>query len=130
MPDRNSPKRLRQARLAFGVWSAVIAAATVPWTSFVGHTHWQKVQWIPFITPPVKTLDILGNVLLYLPFGYGLVRAFPHRISPRGVVALAGTLSFAVEWSQLYSHARFPSVQDILCNVLGAWLGAAWAARG
>lgn len=129
MPDRNSRGRVHQARLAFGLWSVIIVAATVPWTSFVGHTHWQKVQWIPFVTPPVKMLDILGNVLLYLPFGYGFVRAFPPRISPLRAAALAGTLSFAVEWSQLYSHSRFPSVQDVLCDVLGAWLGASWATR-
>ena len=62
--------RQRAAAIAFGIWSAVILAVTVPWTDFVGHTHWGKVQWIPFVSPPVKPLDIAGNVLLYLPFGY------------------------------------------------------------
>src|SRR6266545_7808520 len=39
---------LSRARIGFGVWSVVIVAATIPWTDLVGHTHWQKVQWIPF----------------------------------------------------------------------------------
>jgi len=122
-------RRILRARLAFGAWSVVIAAATVPWTSFVGHTHWQKVQWVPFISPPVKALDILGNILLYVPFGYQLIRASPPRVRGWHAAALAGSLSLAVEWSQVYSHSRFPSMQDLLCNVSGAWLGAAWANR-
>jgi glycopeptide antibiotics resistance protein len=121
-------RRIVCARLAFGAWVVLIAAATVPWTSFVGHTHWQKVQWVPFISPPVRPLDILGNILLYVPFGYGIMRASPLRIRARHAVAIASVLSLAVEWSQLYSHSRFPSVQDIACNALGAWLGASWAA--
>src|SRR5664279_2401478 len=114
MLRRNSGERVFQARLACGAWSALIAAATIPWRSFVGHTHWQKVQWIPFISPPVKALDILGNILLYVPFGYGVVRSFPLKLRAGRAVAIAGTLSLAIEWSQLYSHTRFPSLQDVV----------------
>ena len=70
MPCRNSGGRVFRARIVFGVWTAVIVAATVPWTDLVGHTHWGKVQWIPFVSPPVKLLDVVGNILLYAPFGY------------------------------------------------------------
>ena len=118
-----------RARIALGIWTAIILAATVPWTDFVGHTHWGKVQWIPFVSPPVTLLDVVGNVLLYVPFGYGLIRASPPRVRGWHAAAIAGSLSLGVEWSQLYSHSRFPSMQDILCNVAGAWLGAAWADR-
>jgi glycopeptide antibiotics resistance protein len=126
----NSHQAVVRARIAFGVWTAIILAVTVPWTDLVGHTHWGKVQWIPFVTPPVKLLDIVVNLLLYVPFGYGLIRASPPRVRGWHVVAIAGSLSLAVEWSQLYSHSRFPSTQDLLCNVSGAWAGAAWAGRG
>ena len=37
------------------------------------------------------------------------------------------TLALATEASQLFSHGRFPSVTDLTCNVLGAWLGARWS---
>ena len=129
MLRRNSGGRVFQARLAFGAWSTLIAAATLPWTSFVGHTHWQKVQWIPFISPPVRPFDILGNILLYVPFGYGFVRSSSRQVRAGRAVVIAGTLSLAIEWSQLYSHARFPSLQDVVCNTVGAWLGASWAVR-
>ncbi|MCU1384004.1 MAG: hypothetical protein JWL71_2701 [Acidobacteria bacterium] len=111
-----------------GVWTLAIVAATVPWTDFVGHTHWQKVQWIPFVSPPVKLLDTVVNILLYIPFGYGFIRASASRRRPWQGAAIAAALSFAAEASQLYSHSRFPSLQDVVCNVSGAWLGAWWAA--
>jgi glycopeptide antibiotics resistance protein len=116
------------ARIGFGVWSALIVAATVPW-DFVGHTHWQKVQWIPFRSPPVKLFDIVGNIALYLPFGYTMVRASAGRARVWHAVGLAAVLSLTLEWSQLYSHSRFPSVQDVVCNVSGAWVGAWLATR-
>jgi glycopeptide antibiotics resistance protein len=110
--------------MGFGVWSAVILAATVPWTDPVGHTHWQKVQWIPFRSPPIKLFDVVVNVALYLPFGYQFVRAFPSRARAWQAAALAAVLSLFVEWTQLYSHSRFPSLQDVLCNAFGSWVGA------
>jgi glycopeptide antibiotics resistance protein len=130
MVRRNSALRPGRWHAAFGLWLLGIAAITVPWTDFVGHTHWQKVQWIPFVSPPVKLLDVVANVLLYIPFGYSLLRASAPRVRGWHAAAIAGVLSFAVEWSQLYSHSRFPSTQDLLCNVSGAWVGAAWAGRG
>jgi glycopeptide antibiotics resistance protein len=117
------------ASIAFLVWSAVIVATTVPWTDLVGHTHWRKVQWVPFRSPPVKAVDVIVNVLLYLPFGYTWRRARTSRARLWHAAALAFSLSLAIEWSQLYSHSRFPSVQDVLCNVGGAWVGAWLATR-
>lgn len=118
------------ASIAFVAWSAVILAVTVPWTDLVGHTHWAKVQWVPFRSPPVKAIDVVANILLYIPFGYAGLRASPLRARLWHTAALAFVLSVAVEWSQLYSHSRFPSVQDVLCNVSGAWIGGWLAIRG
>ena len=115
-------------RIELGIWTAVVAAATLPWTDFVGHTHWQKVQWLPFVSPPVRPLDIIGNVALYLPLGYSLIRSSSHKSVWRAA-AIAALLSFGIESSQLYSHSRFPSVQDLCCNLFGAWAGASWALR-
>ena len=64
------------------------------------------------------------NIALYLPLGYTLARALAHRARGWHAVVLAGALSLTIEWSQLYSHSRFPSLQDVLCDVLGAWVGA------
>lgn len=109
-------------------WIAVILAAVVPW-DFVGHSHWMKVQWIPFSSPPVKPIDIVANVALYLPFGYLVAARSANPRRPWIAIALAAVLSLATEWTQVYSHSRFPSVQDVLCNVVGAWVGAWGAGR-
>jgi glycopeptide antibiotics resistance protein len=122
-------RRSWKASIAFVLWSAVIIAATVPWTDLVGHTHWRKVQWVPFRSPPVKAIDVVVNVLLYLPFGYAWRRALGPRTRHWQAAALALVLSVTVEWTQLYSHSRFPSVQDVLCDVCGAWVGGWLAAR-
>lgn len=118
------------AAIVFVAWWAVIMAATVPWTDLVGHTHWGKVQWLPFLSPPVKMFDVLVNVLLYMPFGYAWLRVSWLRTRLWQAAALAFVLSVAVEWTQLYSHSRFPSVQDVLCDVSGAWIGGWLAVRG
>ena len=111
---------------------ALIALATVP-RDFQGHTHWEKVGWLPFLSPPVKLRDIVVNTLLYVPLGVGM--ALNSR-SPRAwtIAAAAGAvLSLSAEFAQLYSHVRFPSATDVVCNVVGAVVGTrgyrAWSLR-
>ena len=111
------------------LWTCLIAAVTVPWTDMQNHTHWRKVQWIPFVSPPVKLIDIIVNILLYLPFGYWFRKqASDDHAWWRGCVyALA--LSLVTEWTQLYSHSRFPSLTDTTCNLGGTAIGAVLAMR-
>jgi glycopeptide antibiotics resistance protein len=110
-------------RAALVVWTAAIIATGVPFTNLQNHTHWYKVQWIPFYSPPVKLSDIAANIIIYMPLGFLTqpwkdVRA---RLK-RGVIAVA-LLSTAIETTQLYSHSRFPSSTDIACDVIGAAIG-------
>ncbi len=85
------------------------------------------MQWIPFVTPPIKLVDIVVNVLLYMPFGYWFLRSAGRRRAGLAV-ACAGILSLVTEWTQLYSHSRFPSLTDVTCNVIGAAVGV-WIAQ-
>jgi glycopeptide antibiotics resistance protein len=107
------------------LWTAVIVCVTtLPWKNFVGHPHWDHVRWIPFQDHPLALFDIVANVLLFVPFGYFLVRALPRRSRALArTLALAAALSASVEYFQVYSHHRMPSTTDILTNVLGAGLG-------
>jgi glycopeptide antibiotics resistance protein len=106
-----------------GIWSAVVVLVVVPWGSFQDHSHWARVQWIPFVTPPVKLRDIVANTLIYVPIGYAVVRIGQVSRVWKALV-FAFVLSLATEFSQVYSHGRFPSITDLTCNVCGACLGA------
>jgi glycopeptide antibiotics resistance protein len=114
-------------RFRLFAWILLICVAVVPWTDLQNHSHWARVQWIPFVTPPIKLVDIVINVALYVPFGYWFVRWAGRRRAGLAVIS-AGVLSLVTEWTQLYSHSRFPSLTDVTCNVIGALIGV-WFAQ-
>jgi VanZ family protein len=114
------------------LWVVAIAAAVVPWADVQTHSHWPRVQWIPFFTPPIRPLDLVINVLLYAPLGFWFVRQSADddtRAWWRACI-YAMALSLFTEWTQLYSHSRFPSLTDTSCNLIGTALGALMAVRG
>jgi glycopeptide antibiotics resistance protein len=102
---------------------AIIVLAVLPWGDFQGHTHWSRVGWIPFVSPPVRLSDIIANLLLFAPLGAATAADGRPRPVLRAAIT-AGCLSFIGESTQLYSHMRFPSATDLVCNVAGAMMGA------
>ena len=112
------------ARVGTVISSIVALAFDYPWGDFRGHTHWMNVGWIPFVSPPVRLSDVILNVLLFLPLGVfsGLLKSSK---GPLRVVAIAAPVALLGEWTQLYSHTRFASATDLVCNVAGAIAGAA-----
>ena len=75
--------------------------------------------------------DIAANVLLYLPLGTCLAWLLAPRFgSVFAVVAttlIAATLSYAIEFAQLYETRRVASIADFACNTVGAFAGACLA---
>lgn len=116
---------LLPARFRFAAWMIVIMAAVVPWRAPQDHPHWDRVRWIPYVSPPVRARDIAGNFALYVPFGLLYARGRPIPAVYLRALAYAVLLSIGTEFTQLFSHHRFPSVQDVLMNVLGAVGGIA-----
>jgi glycopeptide antibiotics resistance protein len=108
------------------MWIVAIVALVVPWRSLQYHAHWDRIRWVPFVSAPVTFRDILGNVLLYLPFGY-LGHSHFRRRTWLVVVAASALLSCATEFTQVFSHGRFPSVQDVMMNVAGTAMGVVLA---
>jgi glycopeptide antibiotics resistance protein len=108
------------------LWVAVIAACVVPWTSWQGHEHWDKVTWVPFSTTfgPLRLRDIVVNVLLYVPLGFWWVGQVHGARSVPVVTTVSCLLSLATEWSQVYAHGRFPSMTDVVMNTVGGLVGA------
>ena len=118
----------RRALVALALWIGVILFVVTPWYGIRDHSHWARVQWIPFVSPPIRLRDIVANTVFYVPFGYFFVRGTRNSSVGRTVMA-AMLLSAATEVTQVYSHGRFPSTTDLLCNSAGAYLGALWASR-
>lgn len=112
--------------------AAIVAATVLPWSNFVGHSHWAQVQWLPFYGHRLDWFDIAANVVLFVPFGY-FAGGFLSALLPgkKAALVLVGSalLSTLVEFLQIYSHGRFPSATDIGCNVVGAALGLMFSAR-
>ncbi len=117
------------------LWVLVIVfVSTMPWSDFQGHSHWDLVRWIPFHDDPPtpRTLfDVVGNLLLYMPFGYLYVR---YRLCLNGMVFLRVTLLAALfsvggELFQVFTHYRIASVTDVCSNVIGAAIGVAIAMK-
>ena len=112
--------------------AAVLAATLLPWSNFVGHSHWAQVQWIPFYGHRLDWFDIAANLALFVPLGYFAAGFLAVRLPGKTqlwVLVGATLLSTATEFIQIYSHGRFPSASDIGCNVVGAALGVMISAR-
>ena len=116
-------------RLLWIGWVLVIGVVTLlPWSNYVGHSHWPWVRWFPFRTGEMSQdffVDFFANVLLFVPFGFMQLRA--GLVSPRrkllSTAIAAFALSLGVEFAQVFMHNRIPSTADVLSNVTGAMLG-------
>ncbi|MCU0814347.1 MAG: VanZ family protein [Burkholderiaceae bacterium] len=116
-------------------WLALAYAALIVYASLYPATGWRLPRGG---LPPVLALpwpawfpsfDIVSNVLGYLPLGALLcvaaVRGGAGRIAALALaVALAATLSYALEVVQQWTPARVPTLLDFTLNVAGALLGA------
>lgn len=96
---------------------------------------WAPISGADFLAniSHVTLLDVVQNVLLFLPFGYLAASFFPAGTSGMGPPAwacLAGLgLSVCVEILQTWIPGRYPSLSDVILNGLGALGGALWAGK-
>lgn len=113
--------------MLFLLWTAVIVdVTTLPWSDYTGHSHWDHVQWMPFCERPLVATAIVLNVILFVPFGFILMRAGSAAASARRVTStlvFAAAPSISAEYIQVYCHNHIPSAKDVCTNVLGAGLG-------
>lgn len=118
---------MTRAILIAAVVVATINITMWPWSTFVGHSHWAQVEWVPF-SQGVRPFDIGANIVLFVPFGWALAMGRGRRVVLLAV--LAGVLlSSSIELLQVYCHGHFPTSTDVLANTGGTWLGAHLATR-
>jgi glycopeptide antibiotics resistance protein len=112
---------LYQAAIACSV--ALIFVAIFPWRGFDPTGHWHRVGWIPFVSRPVRVIDVIANLALFAPLGASIA-LHAGRAALVQTSVLAFVCSFVGEWAQVYSRYRYPSGGDLVCNVLGAVVAA------
>jgi glycopeptide antibiotics resistance protein len=103
--------------------AAFILLAIFPWRGFDPTGHWHRVGWIPFVSRPVRIIDVVGNLALFVPLGVSIALHARRPALARTAVA-AFACSLFGEWAQVYSKYRYPSTGDLVLNVLGAVIGA------
>jgi glycopeptide antibiotics resistance protein len=118
------------SRLWLATWVGLIVVVVVPWGTLDSSSHWERMAWIPFVSPPVELDDMVANMLFYVPYGFlGVLNIGKTPTAIRVVTGSAIALSLATEFTQVFSASRFPSMTDVACNVIGAFVGAQWAYR-
>jgi class 3 adenylate cyclase/VanZ family protein len=87
-------------------------------------------QLVTGISEPWEFHDLLGNLLLFIPFGVGLASLLRGRGLPRFTVILVvlligAVVSVGVEILQCWLPSRHPSLRDVATNSASSVLGAA-----
>lgn len=77
----------------------------------------------PTLKDPIKIL--IGNIILFIPFGFFLPIAFKKlRKALMPTIFLGMLLSILIESSQFLFTHRVSNIDDVILNTLGAFIGA------
>ena len=129
--------RASRSLVVAGVGVATALGAALQMLSpFTLASHYQSVQWVPFLNYYAYTSfgtvsHTIELVLLYLPLGFVLASG-----TPRTARALAGAASVGVcmaiplEYLQGWVSGRYPDVTDVALSVAGCATGAWLATDG
>ena len=75
------------------------------------------------ITRWIVAINILGNILIFIPIGFLVSVLTPHRHKGWLALAIGLAISLTIEIVQLSFVIRVFDVDDLLLNTFGAWLG-------
>ncbi len=70
-----------------------------------------------------KVDNILGNIALFVPFGFLVPFVFKNRTGFKKVVLAAALVSLCFELYQFITHTGEADVDDIILNTLGGMMG-------
>lgn len=85
------------------------------------------------IRNPTNPIDILANIILFLPLGfssYALTLRLPRQKALLCLISIgviSASISLLVETAQLFLPGRYPTLSDIIFNGLGGFLGGFFA---
>ena len=126
------PAALKPRRGLLWCWLVVLSLIPLfPLTNFVGHPRWEAIRWIPFQDFSLTRnflIDIIGNIGWFMVFGYLLHYLVDEDSSSfrsiAKVVLITAGISLLIEFFQVFCHNRTPSMTDVVCDTVGAGLGA------
>jgi len=108
----------------------IILGSSYPW--LLGTPQWGRIRWIPFldVLHSHRLLgDVIVNFFLYVPLGFSYARVRSSTgiklIFEAGL--LGSLLAVSCEFYQVFSPVRYPSMTDVLTNIIGALAGASIA---
>jgi glycopeptide antibiotics resistance protein len=77
---------------------------------------------------PELIADTLLNILFFIPFGALLAAKYPvSSFKKAKILAYGISLSFLIEFGQMFLPTRMPSIFDIGANAVGCLLGGLWS---
>lgn len=68
-------------------------------------------------------INLVGNVIMFIPLGFLLPRVFPKCATLRRVLPVTAAIIVAVEIIQLFTLVGSCDIDDLILNVLGSALG-------
>lgn len=87
------------------------------------HTIGPQLAALPSLS---SVTQLLGNILLFAPWGFFLPLLWPRFRRPLRMAGMALALTCFIEFTQLFID-RYVEVDDVMLNFLGSMLGAgAW----
>jgi glycopeptide antibiotics resistance protein len=113
---------------------AVVSQAVLPLS--LRSEGWGRVDGFPTFVPfetirsylseglvDVEVRQLLGNVALFVPFGFALPLAARSFRTPLRAVAAGASLSAGVELLQMLLPGHGPDIDDVILNTLGTAVG-------
>jgi glycopeptide antibiotics resistance protein len=106
----------------------IVYGSLFPLVDWSAPQHGLFEVWLATLVKPASCSDLLTNAVAYIPVGFLLQAVFTDRskriVSFLLTVLIGFSLSFLLEYIQLYLPARTSSPIDLLMNTLSTMLGA------
>ncbi|GGH84251.1 glycopeptide antibiotics resistance protein [Pullulanibacillus pueri] len=87
-----------------------------------GHLNLNPLAMFHFASFSSFIINNIGNVMLFIPFGFTLSMRLPNQNKWR-IVGIGCLLSMMIEITQLFMPNRCTDIDDVILNTLGTFLG-------
>jgi len=83
---------------------------------------WRSINLVPFRNGNFDILEVLLNILLFIPFSFYIKLLYPKSSGFKAII-LGFMLSLIYESTQYVLTIGFPDITDLIDNTLGAVIG-------